>query len=172
MRNKSSLVVRTAVYTGLFIALTTVLTAFLHIPVGNGYIHLGDSMIYLSSVLLPFPCGIIVGGLGGALSDIISGYAVYAIPTLIIKSLNAGCFYLLYVNREKPVSVRSVVALILSSIVTVIGYYFVAVYLYGGFKAQLISIPGNVLQATGSAVLYIIVATAIRNTGITAKLKK
>ena len=41
------------VYAGLFAAMTALLTATLHIPVGNGYIHCGDAMIYLSATMLP-----------------------------------------------------------------------------------------------------------------------
>ena len=43
------------VYAGLFAAMTALFTATLHIPVGNGYIHCGDAVIYLAAALLPMP---------------------------------------------------------------------------------------------------------------------
>lgn len=43
------------VYAGLFAALTALLTAVLHIPVGNGYVHCGDAVIYLAAAMLPLP---------------------------------------------------------------------------------------------------------------------
>ena len=173
MKNNSTSMIKIIVFTGLFMALTTVMTAFIHVPAGNGYIHLGDSMIYLSSVLLPFPCGILVGGIGGSLSDLISGYAVYAIPTLIVKSFNASCFYLLRTRKYKFVSNRSVIALVLSSVVTVVGYLIVALVLYKdtSFKAQLIAtVPGNLIQAVGSAVLFIFIGSALDKIDIKSKI--
>ena len=45
------------VTTALFAAAITVMTAYmLHIPIPTGgYIHLGDTLIYLAACLLPFP---------------------------------------------------------------------------------------------------------------------
>ena len=175
MNNNSTKMIKIIVFSGLFMALTTVMTAFFHVPSpgGNGYIHLGDSVIYLSSVLLPFPCGILVGGIGGALSDLISGFAAYAIPTLIVKSINASCFYLLRARGEKIVSKRSIIALILSSIVTVVGYLIVDLILYKGisFKTQLFAtVPGNLIQAVGSAVLFLFIGSALDRINIKGKI--
>ena len=101
MNKNSNLKLRIIVFTGLFAALVCVLT-MLHIPVGNGYIHVGDSLIYLSSMLLPFPCGMIAGGIGGGLSDLFSGYLAYVIPTFVIKVLNSLLIYII-ARRSQPV---------------------------------------------------------------------
>lgn len=167
MKKNSDLKLRIIVFTGLFAALVCVLT-MLHIPVGNGYIHVGDSLIYLSSMLLPFPCGLIAGGIGGSLSDLFSGYPVYFLPTLIIKSINSLIVYIVAKRDGKIINVRSVLAVILSGAVTVLGYYLVAVILYGGFGSQLATIPGNIIQAVGSALIFIILGLAFD----TAKLKE
>ena len=50
--------VRYLTMTGLMASLITIMTAYIcHIPVGvnGGYIHFGDSLIYLAAVLLPRP---------------------------------------------------------------------------------------------------------------------
>ena len=44
--------------TGLMAAMITIMTAYIcHIPVGvnGGYIHFGDSLIYLAATILPTP---------------------------------------------------------------------------------------------------------------------
>ena len=46
---------RYMVRAGMFAALITLMTAVLHIPVGNGYIHCGDAVIFLAAVSLPVP---------------------------------------------------------------------------------------------------------------------
>ena len=171
MMNKSSdLKLRIIVFTGLFAALVSVLT-MLHISIGNGYIHIGDSLIYLSSMLLPFPCGMIAGGVGGGLSDLFSGYPAYILPTFIIKALNSLVLYIIAKKDEKIVNLRSVIAVIISGVITVFGYYLVAVILYGGFKAQLATIPGNIFQAVGSAVIFIILGLAFDSAKLKDKLK-
>ena len=170
MNKNSNLKLRIIVFTGLFAALICVLT-MLHIPVGNGYIHVGDSLIYLSSMLLPFPCGMIAGGIGGGLSDLFSGYPAYVIPTFVIKVLNSLVIYIIAKRSRKIINVRSVIAAVLSGLITIFGYYFTAVILWGGFKAQLGTIPGNIFQAVGSAVIFIVLGLAFDSAKLKEKLK-
>lgn len=81
--------IRKISYTGLMTALVLIATFSIKIPVPftNGYIHLGDSMIFVAAVLLGWKYGAFAAGVGSALADIIGGYAHWAIPTLIIKAL-------------------------------------------------------------------------------------
>jgi len=74
---------------GIMIALVFVLTFAIKIPVPftRGYVHLGDSMIFISAILFGRRVGALAGGLGSALADLVGGYAYWAIPTLIIKSV-------------------------------------------------------------------------------------
>lgn len=170
MNRNSNLKLHIIVFTGLFAALVCVLT-MLHIPVGNGYIHIGDSLIYLSSMLLPFPCGLISGGIGGGLSDLFSGYPAYVLPTFIIKALNSLVIYLIAKRNEKIVNICSVIAVIISGLITVFGYYLTAVILYGSYKAQIATIPGNIIQAIGSAVIFILLGLAFDSANLRDKLK-
>lgn len=148
------------VYAGLFAALTTLLTATLHIPVGNGYIHCGDAVIFLAAALLPMPYAIGASAIGGMMADLLSGYAVYALPTFIIKGLLALCFAKL--GGEGLLGKKRILGLIVCAVVSVVGYWLTAVVLYGGFRAQLIgTVPGNLVQAGGSSVLYLAVAAAL-----------
>ena len=65
---------------GVFAAMTALLTATLHIPVGNGYIHCGDAVIFLAAAMLPLPYAVGASAVGGMLADVLSGYPVYALP--------------------------------------------------------------------------------------------
>ncbi len=65
--------------TAMFAALITAATAFIKIPAPLGYAHAGDSVIYLAACILPAPFGFIAASVGGALADLLSGYAVWAI---------------------------------------------------------------------------------------------
>ena len=74
------------VLTGLMMCLVTVATMFIKVPVPftQGYVHLGDSMIFLSVLVLGKRNGVIAAGVGSALGDILGGYAFWAPWTLII----------------------------------------------------------------------------------------
>lgn len=168
MTKKSTLRI---VFTGLFAALVCVSIILFHIPAGKGYIHLGDAFIYLGATILPFPYSILAGSIGGALADLLSGYAIYVIPTFIVKGLNSFCFYFAAKNRIKIISAKIVIAAVASSAVTIIGYYVVSLILYRDFGAALSTIPENAIQAGGSFVVFILLGLAFDAAGITKRVK-
>lgn len=149
------------VYAGVFAALTALLTTVLHIPVGNGYVHCGDAMIYLSAAVLPLPYAVAASAIGGMLADLLSGYAVYALPTFIIKALVALTFGL--IGGKHLLNMRKLPALLAAGIVSVIGYWIAAVILYGGWSAQFVgTVPGNCVQAIGSGLVYLAAAAGLQ----------
>jgi len=148
------------VYAGLFAAMTALLTATLHIPVGSGYIHCGDAVIYLSAAVLPLPYAVSASAVGGMLADLLSGYPMYAIPTFLIKALLALTFSL--IGGERRLCMKRIAAMIVCGIVSVIGYWITAVVLYGGWSAQFLgTVPGNCIQAAGSGIVYAVIAMAM-----------
>ena len=86
-RNK----VMTTVMTALMMCLVMIATMFIKIPIPftQGYVHLGDSIIFLSVLILGKKNGTAAAGLGSALGDILGGYAFWAPWTLAIKMLMA-----------------------------------------------------------------------------------
>ena len=158
--NKENEKLINTVYAGLFAALTALLTAALHIPVGNGYVHCGDAVIYLAAAMLPLPYAIGASAVGGMMADLLSGYAVYALPTFLIKALLALVFSA--VGGTRKLESRRVLAMILCGLVSVIGYWITAVILYGGWAAQFVeTVPGNCVQAAASGIVYAVIALAM-----------
>ena len=106
---------RKYVLTGLMTALVLCLTFFIRIPVPytSGYIHLGDSMIYLSVLVLGPVYGAFAAGVGSMLADLAGGYPQYALPTLIIKSLMALCMGLVMKSRSRRGTLISMLASLL-----------------------------------------------------------
>ena len=148
------------VFAGLFAALTALMTAALHIPVGSGYIHCGDAVIFLAAAVLPMPYAVGSAAVGGMFADLLSGYPAYALPTFLIKGLLALTFSA--AGGSRKIGKKCVLALILCGAVSVLGYWIAAVVLYGGWKAQFIAtVPGNCIQAAASGVLYAVIAAAL-----------
>ncbi len=152
---------RNIVVAGLVAALVTVGTMLIQIPVGvSGYVHLGDSMVYLSGILLGPVLGGLAAGLGSFLADMMSGYAVYALPTFIIKGLDAATIALVYkmISGGSDSSTRKtfayVVAFIGGSVVMTSGYFLFASFLYGVGGAALSVLP-NLFQGVVGGVVSI-----------------
>lgn len=134
---KKSLHLQTFVRVAMMTALSTVLTMFPQIPSGNGYLHFGDCIIYLTAILMgPIP-GALAGGIGHALADILSGYPVFALPTLLIKGAIGFCVgKLLYGSKKSPV--RLVLAALTALILVTVGYFLAELPLYGLGSALLV----------------------------------
>lgn len=79
------------ILTALMLAMTTVATMLIQIPVPltNGYIHLGDCMVFMSVAVLGWKHGAVAGGVGSCLADMLSGYMNWVPWTLVIKFLMA-----------------------------------------------------------------------------------
>ncbi len=76
--------------TALMAAFTCIATMSIRIPTPTlGYIHPGDCLVLLCGVILGPVAGFLAAGIGSMFADILSGYIIYAIPTLIIKGVTA-----------------------------------------------------------------------------------
>lgn len=67
-------------------ALTMAITMTLMIPLPTrGYFNVGDSMVFFSAFTFGWRAGMICGGIGSAMADILLGYGFFAPWTLIAK---------------------------------------------------------------------------------------
>lgn len=155
---------RTLATTAIMTALVLVLT-LIHIGVTptGGYVHFGDIAIYFTALAFGPWAGLVAGGLGTGLADVISGYATFAPLSLIVHG--AQGFVAGWIVRERETPVRLALAVIAGGLV-VIGGYFVGEALVpplGGPALAAGEVPGNVIQelfgALG-AVVYLAVARA------------
>ncbi len=121
--------VRKLVLAGLMTALVYIATALLpRLPIPftqGGYVHLGDSMIFIAAILLGWKYGAFVGGVGSALADILGGYAIWAIPTLIIKAIMGGVVGFMAHESKNPTikNAKSILSIIVSGGWILLGFY-------------------------------------------------
>ena len=153
--------------TGVFTALVFVVTAYLHIPTNNGYIHVGDGLIYLSACLLPWPYAMVVGAGGAFLADCLTGFAVWAPGSVIIKALTV----LFFTRKEdKVINLRNSLALLPATLMCVGGYYLYEALLYSNFVSPLAGIPASLTQSLASAVVFVAIGLAIDKMKIKSKI--
>lgn len=152
---------------GVFTALVFVFTAYLHIPSYTGYVHIGDGLIYLAACLLPTPYAVFVGAGGAFLADCLTGYAIWAPGSVIIKTAVA----LLFSSKGKRIlNKRNSLMLIPACAITVGGYYLYESIITANFIAPVQGILGNITQSVLSAVLFVAVGFAFDKLEVKQKL--
>ena len=140
MNNKTKLIV----LNGLMIALVCIATMVIQIPIPmtEGYVNIGDSIIFVASILFgPIP-GMIAGGLGSALADILTGYSHWALFTLLIKGFEG--YVVGIIVRKNTNLVKNILA---------------GTFLQGSFIISLGSVPSNTIQGIVSMVIGIPIAS-------------
>ena len=146
---------RNIVLTALFSALICVSIIFFHIPTGfnGGYIHLGDAFIYLTAVILPTPYAMIAAGIGGALSDGLTGGVLWILPTMIIKPMMVFCFSS---KSDNIISKRNVLAVFLAGIIGVFGYYLAGAIISGNFLSPVATLFMEMIQPIASGIIFVV----------------
>lgn len=150
---------------GVLAALVFVATAVVHIPSHTGYIHVGDAFIYLAACLLPHPYAAAAGAVGAALSDALTGYAIWVPGTVIIK---AAAVFFFTARRDKLLCPRNLLALLPSFAVCIGGYYVYEALITSNWVAPLAGLLPSLMQCVASAVVFVLLAAALDR----LKLKK
>lgn len=160
--------VRLLVMTGLFAALGCAATLVLQVPSPTGgYMNLGDAVVILGAWLLGPVYGAAAGGLGPALADLLSGYAMYVPATLVIKAvmaLTAALLFRLLDGRGR------ILCALAAEVPMVVGYWLfdglLAAFSGGGtfglcLMGSAAGIPGNLVQAGFGAAAAVLLAAAL-----------
>lgn len=140
------------------------------VPATQGYINLGETVVYLTALLLGPVHGLVAGGVGSALADLLGGYAQFAPFTLVIKGVEgwlAG--YLFWRVLKGPQSAggawvgRTVVACAVAGVWMVGGYYVSEAFLLGlGPLAAASEVPGNLFQVLSGVVVAVAGSSVLR----------
>uniref|UniRef100_UPI004055C4C2 TIGR04002 family protein n=1 Tax=Acetatifactor sp. TaxID=1872090 RepID=UPI004055C4C2 len=144
---------------GIMAALITLMTAYVcHIPIGvnGGYIHFGDSLIYLTAALLPTPYALAAAAIGGGLADLMTA-PMWAPATIIIKMLLA----ILFTNKSNKIITRYNMLVTIPACVITIGGYYLAEYLIFGVWPIPLSMLQNLIQSVGSAIFFLLFGLAL-----------
>ncbi len=139
-------------------ALTIIMTAYVcHIPTPTGYIHFGDSLIYLAACLLPKPYAMAVGAIGGGVADLLTA-PMWTLPTVIIKML----ITIPFTNKSKKIiTPRNAIVTLISFLISATGYFLAESLVFGYEVAFFTSIAGSAVQSVGSAIAFIVFGLAL-----------
>ena len=140
---------------GILSAVILLLTLFVKIPMpvpgGSGYVHLGDGAILLTSVLMG-PYAALIAGIGSALADVLSGFAVYALPTFFIKAAMGGFAGFL---ARKNAPWRNTVVFALAACIMAGGYFLYEGFAFG-WPVAIADLVPNLLQGASGVVIGLV----------------
>ncbi|NCB42745.1 MAG: ECF transporter S component [Clostridia bacterium] len=160
--------------TGLWIAVVTVITMAVVIPIPftQGYVNLGDAAVFLGVYLLGRKNGTVAAGIGSGLADLLLGYSAFAPFTLVIKAGMAFIFGTFLkasagkIDKEsKKIPLSRILGIGTATLLLAGGYYFAEWVITGNKVAPLVSVPWNILQGAvggGLALLLIVALGSIR----------
>ncbi|MBQ8310342.1 MAG: ECF transporter S component [Clostridia bacterium] len=154
--------IRKLVYSAMFCALVFTATWLSFPSPFGGNVNLGDSILLLGAWMLGGPWSIIACAAGAALTDILSGYALYAPATLIIKALMVLTAILsLKLFSKLPAIARTVLSATLAELVMVLGYFAYEGFFLYGFGASALNIPFNLIQGGVAIAIAVLLQTLL-----------
>lgn len=147
----------------VLIALTTVMTMVIKIPTvaTKGYLNLGDMVVFIAALTMGKKAGLIVGGVGSAMADLLLGYTHYVPITLVVKGLEgyiAGRILETSIGEKWPI-----IATATGGIFMALGYFIPQIFMYGKGGA-IASLPGNIAQGLFGAITAVVLYKALRKT--------
>ena len=156
------------VLAAMFAALACVATMVIKIPSPlKGYMNLGDSVVLVAGWMLSPLYGFLAAGLGSALADLFSGYAVYAPVTFAIKGLMALAAWYIYkvLNKRIKSSASRIISGFVAELIMILGYYLFEGIMYG-FGASLVNISANAIQGVAGLILGFLLIKVFEKTKI------
>jgi len=154
--------VTTLAVIAVMVAVVAVLTFAVQIPIPatGGYIHFGDVGVYFAAFAFGPIVGAIAGGVGCAIADIMSGYAIWAPITLVAHGLQG--FLAGYFGYKKGL-VGMIVGWAIGSIALILVYFVGEWFIYGlGFAGALAEVGPNFIQMAVGGLIGIPLVLAIR----------
>ncbi len=160
---------KTMSLTALFAALILVSTAYAKIPIGFGYVHVGDIFVMTGAFFLPPVYAVLSAAIGSMLADLIAGYVIYMPVTFLVKGLMAFICSLSFYKKCKLV--RLVAGTVAASVVMLAGY-FVFEGFYYGWAGAIGNIPLSLIQPAVSVPCAVLLTLALSRIPYLAELKE
>lgn len=160
--------IKKIVISSLLASLICVATMLIKIPSPlKGYLNLGDGIVLLSGWLLSPFYGFMAAGIGSALADIFSGYAIYSPATFVIKGVMAVAAYYIYkaLCKKHSNSFAVIISGLISETAMVLGYFIFEGVLYG-FSPSIVNIPANAIQGIAGIILGTVLIKVFKKNNI------
>jgi uncharacterized membrane protein len=163
------LTTRSICKTAVMTALICLMTVVPRIPIPLGYAHLGDAVIFLVVLYVGYKEGAIAASLGSAMADLIGGFPIWVIPTVIIKyGMVVIIWEILRRNsgHGKILSPWMLLSVLLSALWMVLGYTIGGAILYGGIDVGLTATPGLIFEGLFNGIIAVGAGIVLEKAGL------
>ncbi len=147
----------------LLAALVFVLTYVPKIPIPVGYVHLGDSVIYVGALVFARRDAALAASIGSCLADFLGGFPLWIVPTFLIKYVMVWVVWLLTHSRGGARRVplwQSTLAFLASSLWMAAAYGACGALLYGSVAVGIASLPGLILEGLVNTLVAVVAVMA------------
>ncbi|MCR5481913.1 MAG: ECF transporter S component [Clostridia bacterium] len=162
--------VQTALLTGLIFLATVIIRV--PVPFTQGYVHLGDAVIFMAVIVLGCRRGALAAALASALADIIGGFAMWAPWSFAIKGGMAIVAGLVIAGLAKTKAgalngiCTEITGFLLGGIFMTGGYFVAEWFTYGSAQTAAIEIPWNIAQMGVGTVIAVILSGSLAGTPV------
>lgn len=146
------------VISAMFASLICVATMVIKIPSPlHGYINLGDAFVLLAGWCISPLYAFLAAGIGSGLADLLSGYALYAPATFLIKGIMAIiAFYgFKFISAKVNKIVSRIASGVAAEVFMILGYFLFEGILYG-FVPSIVNIPPNAVQGLAGIIIGVL----------------
>lgn len=146
----------------LLIAITTVFTLLVRLPIPgtSGYVNFSDVATYFAGLAFGPWMGLIAGGVGTAIADLLGGYAQFSLLSFLAHG--AQGFLAGWLGRGKGLPGLALAWAV--GAVAMVAIYFVGegLVLYGGWAPALAEVPFNIAQTVVGGLIGVPLFYAVR----------
>lgn len=157
-------------YTAVFTALVAVITYFpsFPLPANRGFINFGDAIIFVTGILFGPFSGMIAGGIGSSIADLLLGYAIWAPFTFVIKGAEGAVVGLVYLVVSKMLKPKLkflayIIAMVAAGLVMIAGYFFATAIIVKSFAVAAVGIIESLIQISVSIVIASLILGATKS---------
>jgi len=152
--------IKVLVLSGILASLIAIVTSVIKIPLGIGYIHLGDGVIFFASYLLPFPLSLISVVIGVSLADALAGYFIYIPISILIKGLISLLFKMKFLKSNL---LNFSIIFVLVTIINCGLYFAYEIIIYKDIPLSTINILYNFLQTSVGMLIFLLLLPFYNN---------
>ena len=160
--SRQALDARTIALTGIMIAVVAAFTLLIRIPVAatGGYVNLSDVAIFFTAFTFGPVAGLVAGGVGTGLADVVGGFPEFAWLSFIahgLEGLLAG-----YIVRRGTGTGPMFLGWLLGAAAMVLGYFLGETLILTGIGPALAEAPFNTLQVIVGGIVGVALTIAVR----------
>lgn len=162
--SKSSWTTRQLCLAAAMTAIVFLATFVPRIPIPLGYAHLGDAAIFLMVLFIGRREMLFAACFGSALSDLLGGFPLWIVPTLVIKFFMADIAWrIIRPDRPGHLSLtRMTIGFLAGSLWMAVAYTLFGALLYDSLAAGLASAPGLMAEGLLNTAVAIVAAGLLR----------